>query len=184
MNRKSFGIRRKEGSMDLKALVRSIPDFPKPGILFRDITPLIGDADGFEELINEMAKPLSGQDVDLVVGPEARGFIFGAALANALHAGFVPARKPGKLPYETIGYTYGLEYGTDELQIHVDAIRPGSRVAIVDDLLATGGTALACAKLVEQAGGVVVGCVFAIELCDLPGRETLKDYPVETVLKY
>ena len=170
--------------MDLKALVRSIPDFPKPGILFRDITPLIGDADGFEELINEMAKPLFEQDVDLVVGPEARGFIFGAALAHALHAGLVLARKPGKLPYETIGCTYGLEYGTDELQIHADAIRPGSRVAIVDDLLATGGTALACAKLVEKAGGVVEGCVFAIELCDLNGRALLKDYPVETVLKY
>ena len=137
--------------MDLKALVRNIPDFPKEGILFRDITPLIGDADG-----NDMAAPLFEQDVDLVVGPEARGFIFGSALANALHAGFVPARKPGKLPYETIGCTYGLEYGSDELQIHVDAIRPGQRVAIVDDLLATGGTALACAKLVEQAGGTVL----------------------------
>ncbi len=170
--------------MDLKALVRNIPDFPKAGILFRDITPLIGDADGFEELINEMAKPLFEQDVDLVVGPEARGFIFGSALANTLHAGFVPARKPGKLPYETIGCTYGLEYGSDELQIHVDAIKPGQRVAIVDDLLATGGTALACAKLVEKAGGVVVGFVFAIELTDLPGRETLAGYPVETILKY
>ncbi len=170
--------------MDLKALVRNIPDFPKPGILFRDITPLIGDAEGFEELVEEMAKPLREQDVEIIVGPEARGFIFGAALANALHAGLVPARKPGKLPYETISHRYGLEYGTDELQIHVDAIKPGQRVAIVDDLLATGGTALACAKLVEQAGGVVVGFVFAIELTDLNGRETLKGYPVDTVLKY
>ena len=170
--------------MDLKSLVRNIPDFPKKGILFRDITPLIGNADGFEELVETMAKPLRGQDIDLIVGPEARGFIFGSALANALHAGFVPARKPGKLPYQTIGYAYGLEYGTDELQIHVDAIRPGSRVVIVDDLLATGGTALACAKLVEKAGGVVVGCVFAIELEDLNGRKVLADYPVETVLKY
>ena len=166
--------------MDLKALVRSIPDFPKPGILFRDITPLIGDADGFEALVNEMAQPLFDRDVD----PEARGFIFGSALASTLHAGFVPARKPGKLPYETIGCTYGLEYGSDELQIHVDAIKPGQRVAIVDDLLATGGTALACAKLVEKAGGVVTGFVFAIELCDLNGRETLAGYPVETILKY
>ena len=170
--------------MDLKELVRSIPDFPKKGILFRDITPLIGNADGFEELIEEMAKPLREQDVDVIVGPEARGFIFGAALANALHAGLVPARKPGKLPYETISYAYGLEYGTDELQIHVDAIRPGQCVAIVDDLLATGGTALACAKLVEKAGGVVVGCIFAIELQDLNGRETLAGYPVHTILKY
>ena len=170
--------------MDLKSLVRDIPDFPKEGILFRDITPLIGNADGFEELVETMAKPLREQDIDLIVGPEARGFIFGAALANALHAGFVPARKPGKLPYQTISYAYGLEYGTDELQIHVDAIRPGSRVVIVDDLLATGGTALACAKLVEKAGGTVVGCVFAIELTDLNGRKMLADYPVETVLKY
>lgn len=170
--------------MDLKALVRSIPDFPKEGILFRDITPLIGNADGFEELVEQMAKPLREQDIDLIVGPEARGFIFGAALAHALHAGFVPARKPGKLPYETISHEYALEYGTDELQIHADAIKPGQRVAIVDDLLATGGTALACAKLVEQAGGVVAGMAFAIELCDLPGRQTLKDYPVETILKY
>ena len=170
--------------MDLKALIRSIPDFPKEGILFRDITPLIGDADWFEELIEAMANPLREQDVDLIIGPEARGFIFGAALANALHAGFVPARKPGKLPYETMGCTYGLEYGTDELQIHVDAIRPGARVAIVDDLLATGGTALACAKLAEQAGGTVAGCVFAIELCDLKGRETLSGYPVHTILQY
>ena len=170
--------------MDLKALVRNIPDFPKPGILFRDITPLIGDADGFEALVNEMAQPLFDRDIDLIVGPEARGFIFGSALASTLHAGFVPARKPGKLPFETISCEYGLEYGTDELQIHVDAIKSGQRVAIVDDLLATGGTALACAKLVEQAGGVVVGFVFAIELTDLPGRETLKGYPVHTILQY
>ena len=170
--------------MDLKALVRSIPDFPKEGILFRDITPLIGDSDGFEALINEMAQPLFDRDVDLIVGPEARGFIFGAALASTLHAGFVPARKPGKLPYETLSYEYGLEYGTDKLQIHTDAIKPGQRVAIVDDLLATGGTALACARLVEQAGGVVAGFVFAIELTDLPGRETLAGYPVHTILQY
>jgi adenine phosphoribosyltransferase len=170
--------------MDLKALVRSIPDFPKEGILFRDITPLIGDADGFEALVEQMAQPLREADVDLIVGPEARGFIFGSALSNALHTGFVPARKPGKLPYETISYEYGLEYGTDELQIHVDAIRPGQHVAIVDDLLATGGTALACAKLVEKAGGIVDALVFAIELTDLPGRETLKEYTVHTVLQY
>ena len=170
--------------MDLKALVRSIPDFPKEGILFRDITPLIGDADGFEALVEQMAQPLREADVDLIVGPEARGFIFGSALSNALHTGFVPARKPGKLPYETISYEYGLEYGTDELQIHVDAIRPGQHIAIVDDLLATGGTALACAKLVEKAGGIVDALVFAIELTDLPGRETLKEYTVHTVLQY
>ena len=146
--------------MDLKALVRDIPDFPKPGILFRDITPLIGNADGFEELVNDMAQPLFEQDVDLIVGPEARGFIFGSALANTLHAGFVPARKPGKLPYETIGYRYGLEYGTDELQIHVDAIKPGQRVAIVDDLLATGG---ACLRKARRTGG---GRCRRLRVCD------------------
>ena len=170
--------------MDLKALVRSIPDFPKEGILFRDITPLIGNAEGFEELIAQMAETLRDKDVDVVVGPEARGFIFGTALAYALHAGFVPARKPGKLPYETISYEYALEYGTDRLEIHADAIRPGQRVAIVDDLLATGGTALACAKLCEKAGGKVVGCAFAIELTDLDGRKVLSDYPVHTILQY
>ena len=170
--------------MNLKELVRSIPDFPKEGILFRDITPLIGDADGFEALIEKMADTLRDLDIDVVVGPEARGFIFGAALAHALHAGFVPARKPGKLPYETITYEYALEYGTDRLEIHKDAIRPGQRVAIVDDLLATGGTALACAKLAEMAGGTVVGCTFAIELTDLPGREALQAYPVHTILQY
>ena len=170
--------------MGLKELVRTIPDFPKEGILFRDITPLIANADGYEALVDEMAKTLREQDVDVVVGPEARGFIFGAALAHALHAGLVLARKPGKLPYKTISYAYGLEYGTDELQIHEDSIKPGQRVAIVDDLLATGGTALACAKLVEKAGGVVVGFTFAIELCDLPGRETLAGYPVHTILQY
>ena len=170
--------------MDLKELVRNIPDFPKEGILFRDITPLIGNAEGYESLVHTMADTLRDLDVDVVIGPEARGFIFAAALAHALHAGLVLARKPGKLPYKTISYQYGLEYGTDELQMHADSIRPGQRVAIVDDLLATGGTALACAKLVEKAGGKVVGCTFAIELCDLPGRETLAGYPVHTILQY
>lgn len=170
--------------MDLKALVRNIPDFPKEGILFYDITTLIADPDGFAALIDKMADPIRDTGAELIVGPEARGFIFGAALASALHAGFVPARKPGKLPAETIRYEYALEYGTDELQIHADAVKPGQRVVIVDDLLATGGTALACAKLVEQAGGVVAGFVFAIELTDLPGRETLNGYPVHTILQY
>lgn len=170
--------------MDLKSLVRTIPDFPKEGILFRDITPLIADPEGFRELIDKMAAILREKQVDVVVGPEARGFIFSAALARALNVGLVLARKPGKLPYKTISHEYALEYGTDELQIHVDSIKPGQRVAVVDDLLATGGTALACAKLCEKAGGKVVDCCFVIELCDLPGRETLKDYPVDTILKY
>jgi adenine phosphoribosyltransferase len=170
--------------MDLKSLVRNIPDFPKEGILFRDITPLIGNADGFHELIDRMASILREKNVDVIVGPEARGFIFSAALAEALNVGLVLARKPGKLPYKTISYEYALEYGTDTLQIHEDSILPGQRVAVVDDLLATGGTALACAKLCEKAGGTVVDCCFVIELCDLPGRETLKGYDVDTILQY
>ena len=120
----------------------------------------------------------------LIIAPEARGFIFSASVAYALNVGMVLARKPGKLPYTTVSYQYGLEYGTDELHMHVDSVKPGQRVAVVDDLLATGGTALACARLCEKAGGVVAACCFAIELTDLPGRETLKDYDVETVLKY
>lgn len=170
--------------MELKDMVRNIPDFPKEGILFRDISPAIGDKDGFEALIRHMADYLQDKDIDVVIGPEARGFVFGAATAYAIHAGLVMARKPGKLPYETISYQYGLEYGTDELQMHIDAVKPGQRVAIIDDLLATGGTALACAKLVEKAGGTVAACCFAIELEDLKGRETLKDYPVDTILVY
>lgn len=170
--------------MELSELVRNIPDFPKEGILFRDITPLIGDADGFQSLIDHFVNNLKDKNIDIVIGPEARGFVFSSAVAYALHAGFVMARKPGKLPYKTISYSYGLEYGSDELQIHEDSIKPGQRVAVIDDLLATGGTALACAKLVEQAGGKVVSCNFAIELSDLNGRNTLKEYPVDTVLVY
>ena len=170
--------------MDLKALVRSIPDFPKEGILFRDITPLLANPEAFRELIGQMAAILREKKVDVIVGPEARGFVFSAALAEAMGAGLVLARKPGKLPYKTISYEYALEYGTDTLQIHEDSILPGQRVAIVDDLLATGGTALAVAKLCEKAGGKVVDCCFVIELTDLPGRETLKEYDVDTILQY
>lgn len=160
------------------------PRFSQGRDPFRDITPLIGDKDGFEQLIHHMADYLREKDIDVVIGPEARGFVFSAAVAYAIHAGLVMARKPGKLPYKTISYQYGLEYGTDELQIHVDSIKPGQRVAVIDDLLATGGTALACAKLVEKAGGTVAACCFAIELEDLKGRETLKGYPVDTILVY
>ena len=170
--------------MDLKSLVRNIPDFPKEGILFRDITPLIANPEAFRELIGQMAAILKEKKVDVIVGPEARGFIFSAALAEAMGVGLVLARKPGKLPYKTISYEYALEYGTDTLQIHEDSIQPGQRVAIVDDLLATGGTALAVAKLCEKAGGKVVDCCFVIELTDLPGREILKDYDVDTILQY
>lgn len=171
--------------MDLKEKIRSIPDFPIKGVLFRDITTLLKDKDGYSALINEIVKSLEGKQVDLVIGPEARGFVIGSALAYALHAGFVLARKPGKLPCDTIRYEYGLEYGTDALEIHKDAIKPGQKVVIVDDLLATGGTALATIKLVEQAGGEVVGARFAIELSsEFDGRKPLEGYDVQAVMQY
>ena len=170
--------------MDLKQTIRNIPDFPKEGILFRDITTLLKDADAYEQLISELADSLKAYDVDIVIGPEARGFVIGSALAYAIHAGFVVARKPGKLPCKTMRFEYGLEYGSDTLEIHEGAIKPGQRVAIVDDLLATGGTALATIKLAEQAGATVVAARFAIELCDLNGRELLKGYDVDSVIKY
>lgn len=171
--------------MDLKEKIRSIPDFPIKGVLFRDITTLLKDKDGYHALVETIADSLRDREVDIVVGPEARGFVIGAALAYALKAGFVLARKPGKLPCETLRHEYGLEYGTDVLEIHKDAIQPGQRVVIVDDLLATGGTALATIKLVEQAGGIVVGVRFAIELnSEFDGREPLKDYDVQSVLQY
>ena len=169
---------------ELKATIREIPDFPKPGILFYDITTLLKDAEAYESLISNIADSLRDLDVDVVIGPEARGFVIGSAVAYAIHAGFVLARKPGKLPSEVYHFSYGLEYGTDSLEIHKDAIKPGQRVAIVDDLLATGGTALATIQLAEQIGATVVGARFAIELCDLGGREKLSGYDVEAVLRY
>lgn len=170
--------------MELKEKIRDIQDFPKEGILFRDITTLLKDKDAYRELIDRIADSLKGYDIDIVIGPEARGFVMGAALAYALHAGFVVARKPGKLPCETIKFEYGLEYGSDTLEIHRDAIQPGQRIAIVDDLLATGGTALATIKLAEQVGGKVVAARFAIELSDLEGRKLLRDYDVDAVITY
>ena len=171
--------------MDLKEKIRSIPDFPIKGVLFRDITTLLKDKDGYHALIETIAASLRDRQVDLVIGPEARGFVIGAALAYALGAGFVLARKPGKLPCETMRYEYGLEYGSDVLEIHTDSIQPGQKVVIVDDLLATGGTALATVKLVEQAGGEVVGLRFAIELSsEFDGRAPLSGYDVQSVLQY
>ncbi len=171
--------------MDLKEKIRNIPDFPIKGVLFRDITTLIKDKDGYQELIDQLADSLRDRRVDIVVGPEARGFVIGSALAYALHAGFVLARKPGKLPCETIRYEYGLEYGADVLEIHKDAIQPGQNVVIVDDLLATGGTSLATIRLVEQAGGNVVGVRFAIELSsEFDGRAMLKDYDVQSIMQF
>ena len=169
---------------DFKATIREIPDFPKEGILFYDITTLLKNPSAYNALINEMANSLIGLDVDVVVGPEARGFVVGSPVAYALNAGFVLARKPGKLPSEVERLSYGLEYGSDTLEIHRDAIKPGMRVAIADDLLATGGTARATAKLIKSMGAEVVGLRFAIELTDLNGVEKLKNYDVRSVIKY
>ena len=168
----------------LKALIRTVPDFPKPGILFYDITTLLKDKKGYATLVDALAAHYIGEDVDLVLGIEARGFIFGPALAYRLNAGFVPVRKPNKLPAETARVTYDLEYGTDALEIHLDAIEPGQRVIIVDDLLATGGTMEATAKLVRQVGGIIVGLGFAVELDFLKGRERFKEYDVFSLLHY
>lgn len=168
----------------LKALIRTIPDFPKPGILFYDITTLLKDPKGFAALIDALAQYYIDKDVDLVLGIEARGFIFGPALAYRLNAGFVPVRKPRKLPGPTARVTYDLEYGSDTLEIHQDAIEPGQRVVVVDDLLATGGTMEATTRLVQQLGGTIAGLGFAVELDFLKGRDRLQDYDVFSLLHY
>ncbi|MEL7647123.1 MAG: adenine phosphoribosyltransferase [Sedimentibacter sp.] len=170
--------------MDLKEKIRVIDGFPVDGISFKDITTLLKDAGALNECINQMADRFKGQQVDIIVGPESRGFIFATPLAYLMKTGFVPVRKPGKLPAETISYEYSLEYGMDSLEIHKDSILPGQKVLIVDDLLATGGTMFAAAKLVEKLGGEVVGLGFLIELEDLNGREKLSDYKVESLVKY
>ena len=169
---------------NLKTLIREIPDFPKPGVLFYDITTLLKDRDGLRGVIDGLKNRYAGAGVDVVLGIEARGFIFAPALAYALNAGFVPVRKPKKLPAECATVTYDLEYGTDSLQIHRDAIFEGCRVLIVDDLLATGGTAKAVTQLVEQLGGTVVGLAFAVELTFLNGRQKLSGYDAFSLLKY
>lgn len=170
--------------VNLKQSIRVIEGFPKKGISFKDVTTLTKDKEAFQFTIDSLKKYLSDKNIDIVVGPEARGFIFGAPLAYALGAGFVPVRKKGKLPAETIKVSYNLEYGTDELEIHKDSIKPGQRVAIVDDLLATGGTIGSVAKLVEEVGGKVVSLDFVIELTDLKGREKLKKYDVMSLVQY
>jgi adenine phosphoribosyltransferase len=169
--------------LDLRAFIRDIPDFPKPGIVFRDITPLMADADALDESVRRLADVARSLRPDVVVAAEARGFLLGAALARELKAGFVLARKPGKLPYETVRAEYLLEYGTDALEVHSDAMAHGARVLVHDDLLATGGTAKALCELVEQLEGVVVGCGFLIELAFLGGRERLKGYDVHALLR-
>jgi len=168
----------------LKELVRTVPDFPKPGILFYDITTLLKDKKGFAELIDALAAHYIGRDIDLVLGIEARGFIFGPALAYRLNAGFVPVRKPRKLPAPTARVSYDLEYGTDSLEIHLDAIEPGQNIVLVDDLLATGGTMEATVKLVQQLDGHIAGLAFAVELDFLKGREKFPDYDVFSLLHY
>jgi len=170
--------------MDLKKTIREIKDFPKEGIDFKDITTLMQNGEAFKYTIDQFVNELKDQNIDIIVGPEARGFLMGTPVAYALGVGFVPVRKPGKLPYETESYEYGLEYGTDVLEIHKDAIKPGQRVAIVDDLLATGGTMEAAAKLIEKLGGEVVSMQFLIELESLEGREKLSKYNVNSLLQY
>jgi adenine phosphoribosyltransferase len=168
---------------DLKRLVREIPDFPQPGIGFKDITPVLADPRGLDAAVTALAA-LAPQDVDVVIGAEARGFLLGPALARELGAGFVLARKPGKLPSATVRAEYVLEYGTDALEIHSDAVASGARVLVHDDLLATGGTAKTLCRLVEQLGGTVVGCGFLIELAFLNGRERLAGYDVHALISY
>ena len=170
--------------MDLKALICDIPDFPKPGILFRDITTLLSDPAGLRYSIDTLASKIEDWQPEYIVGMESRGFIFGAALAYKLGIGFIPIRKPGKLPAAVWSVEYALEYGTDKLEIHQDAALPGSRIAIVDDLIATGGTAAATAKLVREIGGDLVGCAFLIELDALDGRSHLPDVPIISLVHY
>lgn len=170
--------------MDLKALIRDIPDFPKPGILFRDLTTLWKDPEGWRSLIDQMSEACQGLSPQYIVGMESRGFILGAALAYKLGVGFIPVRKPGKLPAAVYAASYDLEYGSDRLEMHEDAIEPGSKVLIVDDLIATGGTAAATAELIAQAQGDLVGFVFAVELLALNGRQKLPDVPVLTIIQY
>ena len=168
----------------IEEYVRSIPDFPEPGIIFRDITSVLQDAEGLQLAINSMQEFLKDVDVDVIAGAESRGFIFGAPLAYVMHKPFVPIRKKGKLPCETVEKTYDLEYGTATIEMHKDAIQKGEKVVLLDDLIATGGTMKAAAELVEELGGEVVKMLFLIELSDLNGREVLKDYDVDSVVQF
>ncbi len=169
---------------ELKSKIRDVPDFPKPGIVFKDLTPLLSDVKSFQKIIDFFAKRYSEKAVDTIVGIESRGFIFGAPLAYRIDASFVPVRKKGKLPYKTTAVTYDLEYGTDTLEIHEDAIHPGSRVLVVDDLLATGGTCAATCQLVEKSGGSVVECAFVVELNFLLGRNKLKGREIFSLIQF
>ena len=168
----------------IRELIRDVPDFPKPGILFKDITPVLASPDAFAAAVEAMAAPFEGAEVDVVLGMESRGFLFGPGVAQRLGAGFAPARKPGKLPWKTVSVSYELEYGTDSLELHQDAATAGSKVLIVDDLLATGGTAEATCKLVEGVGAKVIGLSFLVELEFLKGRERLPGAAVHAVVGY
>jgi adenine phosphoribosyltransferase len=170
--------------LDLRAFVRDVPDFPRPGILFRDVTPLLADAAALREAVHQLAEPFREAGVERVLGVESRGFLLGAPVALELGAGLAIARKPGKLPRRTVGVSYALEYGTDRLEMHADAIEPGQRVLVVDDLIATGGTAAATLRLARSAGADVVGCAFLIELVALGGRAQLDAKRVHAVLPY
>lgn len=169
---------------DLKKLIRDVPDFPKKGIIFKDITPLLQDPKGLRTAVEIISQHYKSKKIDIVVGAEARGFILAPAVAFNLGAGFVPVRKPGKLPYKKISESYSLEYGTDTLEMHRDGIKKGQQVLMVDDLLATGGTMAACCKMVESLGGNIAGCTFLIELAFLNGRNALSKYDVFSVIKY
>lgn len=170
--------------MDLKKHIATIQNFPKEGILFRDITPLMANGEAFKEACSQMVEFAKSVEAEVIVGPESRGFIFGCPVAYEMGIGFVPVRKPGKLPRETVSISYDLEYGSNELHMHNDGILPKQKVLIVDDLLATGGTVEATIKMIERMGGIVVGCVFLIELVDLKGRDLIKDYVVKTLITY
>ena len=172
--------------MDFKTVIRTIPDYPKPGIMFRDITTLLGSPRAFRRAVDELVQPYAGAKIDAVAGLEARGFILGGAVAHQLGVGFIPVRKKGKLPFSVIGEDYALEYGTDRVEIHTDAIKPGEKVLLVDDLIATGGTAMAGIRLLERAGAQVIGCSFVIDLPELGGADKLRALgkPVSTLVAF
>lgn len=170
--------------IQLTDFIRDIPDFPKPGIVFKDITPLLASPQGFKMAIDQMVDLYRDKEIDVIIAAEARGFIFATPLAMALNVGFAPVRKPGKLPYERHSQSYELEYGTDTLEMHIDGVKKGQRVLIVDDLLATGGTVSACCKMAEQCEAEIVGCAFLIELKFLDGAKRLEPYPIQSLIKY
>ena len=173
-----------ETNIQLADYIRGVPDFPKPGILFRDITPLLADSEAFAASVKALTGPFVDSGIDFVAAVEARGFIFGSSVAEALDAGFIPIRKPGKLPCKTESVSYDLEYGTDTIEVHADAVKPGSRVLIVDDLLATGGTMAAACELIKKLGAEIAGIAFLVELTALSGREKLEGYSIHTVISY